>query len=143
MRIPQTLRLRNQVTPSTAKIVITMITRRGTGNVISIHSIPPRIHFGAVTSTLRDVARAMRLIWDASPPASSTPPKADTAQVMARLIRALGPSKRRCGNTNGKPNPRTNAKISPAACARGTLRTNCCSIKLTPQVANNVSNGLP
>ena len=42
-----------------------------------------------------------------------------------------------------QPNPSTNAKISPAACARGTLRTNCCSIKLTPQVANNVSNGLP
>ena len=125
MRMPHTLLLRNHVTPTTATMVITMITRRGTGKVISMNSIPPRIHLGAVTSTLREVALAMRLICEARPPASSTPPRAETAQLPARTKRARGPERSEEGSSSGRPKPSTSARIRPAAWARATLRTNC------------------
>ena len=92
-----------------------MITRRGTGKVRSINSMPPRIHLGAVTSTFRDVARAMRLICEANTLPNSTPARAETPQLPARTQRLRVPCKRSVGRTNGSEKPSTNANTTPAA----------------------------
>ena len=77
--------------------------------------MPPRIHFGAVTSTFRDVARAILLICEASTLPNSTPARAETPQLPARTQRLFGPCKRSCGNTNGSEKPSTKASTTPAA----------------------------
>ena len=49
---------------------------------------------------------------------------------------------RRRSTDNPPKNSRQNITI-PITNVLLTLRTNCCKIKLTPQVANKVSKGLP
>ena len=70
-----------------------------------------------------------------------------TRPAITQLATPSTGAQRRCnqalGNSRGATRPRATAASRPITKALLTDRTNCCKIRLTPQVASNVSRGRP
>ena len=107
-------------------------------------SIEPRSQVGAVTSMLRALNQGWSntRCWPRTE-ATTMPTRPEPIQLPLPRIGVQRCCHQDLGVSRGISKPPITVTSRPRAKALLTERTNCCRIKLTPQVASRVSRGRP